>query len=294
MKAGILTRVSDPGIQTGENQLAPLQAEAERRGYNVVKTYEIGVSAWKGAHQKVLTEVFNDARMGLFQVLMVWALDRLSREGALATLEIWHRLSNMGVTVVSLQEPWVEASSDFKDVLLAITGWVARMGSQRRSERTRAGLERAISEGKRLGRPTGAKDKRKRRRGYREVLGVTLVPRHCTVGGYSPPPSPTITRCLSLTNFSEGRIMSPEVLVDAVQVFWGRNHPCSESTSQRILPKIGGPDHRRAKLRGAWRGRIGRLLIVRGMHLRPIPILLSRKGRYDARDNRKPNREPET
>lgn len=167
MKSAILTRVSDPDIQTTQNQLTPLQAEAERRGYEVVKTYEIGTSAWKGAHQKVLTEVFGDARRGLFQVLMVWALDRLSREGALATLEIWHRLANLGVTVVSIQEPWVEASSDFKDVLLAITGWVARMESQRRSERTKAGLDRARADGKVLGRPRGANDKRKRRRsGY--------------------------------------------------------------------------------------------------------------------------------
>ncbi len=53
------------------------------------------------------------------------------------------------------------------DLLLAIAGWVARMESNRRSERTRAGLARAKNQGKRLGRPPGAKDKKKRsRRGY--------------------------------------------------------------------------------------------------------------------------------
>ncbi|MFC1981123.1 hypothetical protein ACFLVN_02635 [Chloroflexota bacterium] len=41
------------------------------------------------------------------------------------------------------------------------------MESQRRSERTNAGLARAIKEGKRLGRPVGSKDKSRRRRaGY--------------------------------------------------------------------------------------------------------------------------------
>jgi DNA invertase Pin-like site-specific DNA recombinase len=38
------------------------------------------------------------------------------------------------------------------------------MESKRRSERTKAGLQRAISQGKTLGRPKGAKDKKKRRR----------------------------------------------------------------------------------------------------------------------------------
>jgi len=38
------------------------------------------------------------------------------------------------------------------------------MESQRRSERTRAGLERIKKAGKKLDRPVGAKDRRKRRR----------------------------------------------------------------------------------------------------------------------------------
>ena len=167
MKAAILTRVSDPDTQTTENQVAPLETEAERRGHDVVRRYSFGASAYQGAHKRALEEMFADARAGRFNILLVWALARLSREGALATLEIWHRLANLGVTVVSIQEPWVELSSDFKDVLLAITGWVARMESERRSERTKAGLARARANGKQLGRPTGSKDSKKRKRsGY--------------------------------------------------------------------------------------------------------------------------------
>ncbi len=65
------------------------------------------------------------------------------------------------------QEPWTEAGGELLDLLLAIAGWVARMESNRRSERTKAGLARAVAQGKRLGRPPGSKDKKKRsRRGY--------------------------------------------------------------------------------------------------------------------------------
>ena len=165
-KAAILVRVSDPGQHT-DNQLPDLIAWAERRGLEVVVIYQFQESAWKGAHQKQLTQVYQDARASKFQVLLVWALDRLSREGPLATLEIVHRLGQSDVKVWSYQEPWTEAGGELLDLLLAIAGWVARMESNRRSERTKAGLQRAVSQGKRLGRPPGTKDSKKRsRRGY--------------------------------------------------------------------------------------------------------------------------------
>jgi len=165
-KAGLLLRVSDSGQHT-ENQLPDLQAWASRRGLEIVQVYELQESAWRGAHEKMLSQVYRDARQGKFQVLLVWALDRLSREGPLATLEIVHRLGKAGVQAWSFQEPWTEAGGELLDLLLAIAGWVARMESNRRSERTKAGLKRAVSQGKWLGRPPGSKDKKKRSwRGY--------------------------------------------------------------------------------------------------------------------------------
>ena len=166
IRAAVWLRVSDAG-QHAENQLPDLEAWAQRRGLEVVQVYQLQESAWRGGHQKVLTQVYQDARRSKFQVLLVWALDRLSREGPLATLEIVHRLGGCGVQVWSYQEPWTEAGGELLDLLLAIAGWVARMESNRRSERTKAGLARAIAQGKTLGRPKGSKDKRKRgRRGY--------------------------------------------------------------------------------------------------------------------------------
>ena len=165
-RAAIWLRVSDPGQHT-ENQLPDLQAWASRRALDVVQVYELQESAWRGAHQKVLTQVYEEARRGKFEVLLVWALDRLSREGPLATLGIIDRLGKAGVQVWSYQEAWTEAGGELLDLLLAIAGWVARMESNRRSERTKAGLARAVAQGKRLGRPPGSKDKKKRgRRGY--------------------------------------------------------------------------------------------------------------------------------
>jgi DNA invertase Pin-like site-specific DNA recombinase len=69
-----------------------------------------------------------------------------------------------GVKVLSYQESWTEAPGELGELLFAIAGWVARMESQRRSERTKAGLMRLVTQGKKLGRPKGSRDKRKRKR----------------------------------------------------------------------------------------------------------------------------------
>ena len=105
--------------------------------------------------------MLQDARKCKFDVMLVWALDRLSREGSLAILSLVHRLKTFGVKVISYQESWTEAPGELAELLYALTGWVARMESQRRSERTKAGLARIKAQGKHLGRPPGSKDRKK-------------------------------------------------------------------------------------------------------------------------------------
>lgn len=113
--------------------------------------------------------MLQDARKRKFDVMLVWALDRLSREGSLAILSLVHRLKTFGVKVISYQESWTEAPGELAELLYALTGWVARMESQRRSERTRAGLTRVVAQGKRLGRPPGSKNRRKKKRKQRLI-----------------------------------------------------------------------------------------------------------------------------
>jgi len=151
-------------MQDNTNQLAVLIEWADQRGYEVAKVYEEEESAWRNGHQKELANLVEGARKRMFQVVLVWALDRLSREGALAILSLVQKLSVYGVKVLSYQESWTEAPGETAELLFALTGWVARMESQRRSERTKAGLARVVRDGKKLGRPKGSKDKRKRRR----------------------------------------------------------------------------------------------------------------------------------
>jgi len=79
-------------------------------------------------------------------------------------LSLVQKLSTCEVKVLSYQESWTEAPGELAELPYALTGWVAKMESQRRSERTKAGLARVKAQGKRLGRPPGSKDRRKRKR----------------------------------------------------------------------------------------------------------------------------------
>jgi len=166
VRGAIWARVSTREQET-QNQLDALRTFARNRGMQVVNEYVLEESAWNGKHRAKLKEVQQAGRLGEFSVLLVWALDRLSREGAEATLAIMREFRERGVQVISLQESWTEAPGVAGDVLVSIMGWVAQMESKRRSERIRAGLDRRRAQKLPVGRQVGAKDKKKRRRsGY--------------------------------------------------------------------------------------------------------------------------------
>lgn len=173
MKCALYVRVSTDE-QDMANQTMVLREWAEQRGFEIVRVYQEEESAWKAGQQRELAQLAQDAKRRRFQLVLVWALDRLSRGGPLAILTIVSRLGQFGVKVLSHQEPWTEAPGDLQELLLAIAGWVAKMESKRISERTKAGLALARTRGKQIGRPPGRKDKRQRRRRQPSRYGVPV------------------------------------------------------------------------------------------------------------------------
>ncbi len=165
MKVALYLRVSSDQ-QTVDNQSPSLQAYAKERGWEITGIYSENETAWKSGHQVELAHLMHDCRNGRSHpdIVLVWALDRLSREGSAAILSLVNTFKLYGVKVISLQEPWTEAPGELGEVLFAIAGWVARMESQRRSERTKAGLARLKATGKKLGRPLGSQDKKRRQK----------------------------------------------------------------------------------------------------------------------------------
>lgn len=166
-RAAIWARVSTDD-QHLENQLSQLRTWAENRGFEVVKVYELhDVSAWTGAHRSRLNEALEDARHGDYDVLLVWAIDRISREGIEPMLKTMRQFRTHGVQVLSYTEAWTDGPPDFQDLLTAFFAWVAHQESRRSSERIKAGLARRKAAGGHVGRLPGAKDVRPRKRsGY--------------------------------------------------------------------------------------------------------------------------------
>ncbi len=175
-KAALWVRVST-AHQVGENQLPDLEKFAAHHAYEVVERYEVSESAWNGGkdggeYKKTLQQALDDAWQGKFSVLIIWALDRVTREGAEGALRILRQFRERDCTVVSVKESWLNGSSEVQDVLVAFAGWMAAQESARRSERIRAGLARRKAEGKPVGGQLHGrgKDRQKRRtEGYKQA-----------------------------------------------------------------------------------------------------------------------------
>jgi putative DNA-invertase from lambdoid prophage Rac len=158
--------------QRSENQEPAMTRFAAHHGYGITVTYALDESAWNGGkengeYRAMLKLALDDAHKGKFKVLIVWSLDRLTRGGAEDALRLLRKFRERGVTVVSIQETWLNGSAEVQDVLVAFAGWMAQQESTRRSERIKAGLARRSAEGKPVGRQPGSSDKKPRKRsGY--------------------------------------------------------------------------------------------------------------------------------
>ena len=150
MTAALYARISTDK-QATVNQLDDLQKLADFRKLTVVKVVEEIESGAKRRPEleKLLAE-------GGYDVLLVWALDRLGRGGALEALTIIESLNKRGISVVSVQESWLDTSADnpMRDVLIAFSATIAKMERARLISRTRAGLAVARANGKILGKPS--------------------------------------------------------------------------------------------------------------------------------------------
>ena len=171
MKAAAYLRVSTIE-QSVDNQLPAIEQYCQSKGCELVTVYRENESAWRNGHQAELARLLADIRSGKrnYDRLVVWSLDRLSRSGIGELFGLIHTFRQYGCQVVSCNEPWLESAGPTGDLLLAVTAWIAEFESRRRSERTLAGLERARASGKKLGRPVGSKDTRKRRKKRPVVL----------------------------------------------------------------------------------------------------------------------------
>jgi len=160
MKGVLYLRVSTDEIrQDVENQREPLKKLAEALKIDIEREY-IDYASGGNSNRPQFQQMLHDAKKHNFDIILIWALDRFSREGILNTLAYLKTLRQNHVALKSLQESWLDTRDEgIGELLIAIFSWVANQEKKRISERIKAGLKGKKNVGKR------GKDKKVRRKG---------------------------------------------------------------------------------------------------------------------------------
>jgi len=149
-RCAIYTRCSSTGQQT-DSQENELREFAERRGWNVVKTFSDFAKSGAKESRPALNELLKDCRQRKFDVVLVWKFDRFARSVKMLVTTL-HEFQELGIDFVSLTEA-IDTSTAMGKMTFHVLGAVAELERSLIAERTVAGLREARRRGKRLGRP---------------------------------------------------------------------------------------------------------------------------------------------
>lgn len=149
MRVALYLRVSTKD-QTTDNQLPTLHKYCADRGWNIVTTIQ-DIESGASCTRKGRTDLMNMAQAGLFDVVVVWKLDRWSRS-MLDTQTTTHQLTKMGVQFVSVTEQ-LDTKSASGELLFNVLASVATFERSIMQERIKAGLARRKLQGFSLGAP---------------------------------------------------------------------------------------------------------------------------------------------
>ena len=150
MKVALYARVSleesnkdNRRYQEPDNQLVPLREWAHSQGWEVVGEYTDRASGGDRNRPQFM-QMLNAGMLRKYKYVLVWKLDRFSREGISHTLAYIEKLKSRGVGVKSMTEHWLDTSEDnpLSEMLLSIFSWVASEERRKISERTKLGIQR--------------------------------------------------------------------------------------------------------------------------------------------------------
>jgi DNA invertase Pin-like site-specific DNA recombinase len=153
MKRAVLYLRVSTVDQTTANQERELREIAARMGCEITKVYkDHGISGAKGRDKRPgFDALCRDATKRQFDVIMAWSVDRLGRslQDLVGFLSELHAL---GIDLF-LHQQGLDTTTPAGKAMFQMMGVFAEFERAMIQERVRAGLARAKSEGKRLGRP---------------------------------------------------------------------------------------------------------------------------------------------
>jgi DNA invertase Pin-like site-specific DNA recombinase len=147
-RAALYMRVSSLD-QHPETQLYDLRQMAQQRGYQIVEEYTDRISGAK-ARRPGLDAMMRDARRGRFEIVLVWASDRIARS-VKHFLDVLDELNRLNIEFVSFREQ-IDTGGPLGRAVVVIIGAIAELERNLIIERVRAGMRRAKLEGRHIGR----------------------------------------------------------------------------------------------------------------------------------------------
>jgi DNA invertase Pin-like site-specific DNA recombinase len=149
MKRAVLYMRVSTVDQHPETQMYDLHQLATQRGYEIVNEYTDTISGAK-AKRPGLDQMMADGHRGKFDVVLVWAFDRVARS-VKHFLEVLDQLNHSNIEFVSFREN-VDTGGALGRAMIVIIGAIAELERNLIIERVRAGMRRAKLEGRRIGR----------------------------------------------------------------------------------------------------------------------------------------------
>jgi DNA invertase Pin-like site-specific DNA recombinase len=147
-RAALYMRVSTVD-QHPETQLLDLRLMAAQRGLEIVEEYTDRISGTK-AKRPGLDQMMRDARRGQFDVVLVWACDRIARSTR-HFLDVLDDLNRLNIEFISFREQ-IDTGGPLGRAIVVIIGAIAELERSLIVERVRAGMRRAKLEGRHIGR----------------------------------------------------------------------------------------------------------------------------------------------
>jgi DNA invertase Pin-like site-specific DNA recombinase len=176
MRIAIYGRISTKK-QDEMNQLLQLREFVDTQaGWSLETEYIDKVSGSGKKERPQFQQMLTDASRKKFDLLLFWSLDRLSREGIVKTIGYLEQLQGWNVGWRSYTQPFLDTGNDMvTGIVLSVLAAVAKQERITISERTQAGLARAVKQGRVLGRRPIKVDVHQARRLQREGFGLRPI-----------------------------------------------------------------------------------------------------------------------
>lgn len=160
MRVAIYARVSTQE-QNLETQITACTQYCQQKQWEY-EIFEEKISGTKSTRPE-LDKLLTNARQGQYQAVMVWKLDRLGRS-TIHLIQLIEEFRNKNIKFISVTQG-INTEDAMGRFFLTVMAGIAELEREYIKERTQKRIDTLKAKGQKLGRPTGSKDKKQRKKG---------------------------------------------------------------------------------------------------------------------------------